>query len=89
MEPVSERVKPITLKVAVYEGDEPVTNIETVTFDSASGTMDERQKWVPLVLRKRPYDKKTLYRLVLRDAETGIEQSSVDVVIDRAFADDF
>ena len=36
MEPVSERVKPVTLKVAVYEGDEPVTNIETVTFDSAS-----------------------------------------------------
>jgi hypothetical protein len=51
--------------------------------------MDERQKWVPLVLRERPYDKKTLYRLVLRDAQTGIEQSSVDVVIDRAFADDF
>ena len=37
MEPVSERVKPVTLKVAVYEGDEPVTNIETVTFDSTSG----------------------------------------------------
>ena len=46
MEPVSERVKPITLKVAVYEGDEPVTNVETVTFDSASGNMDERKKWV-------------------------------------------
>ena len=29
MEPVSDRVKPITLKVAVYEGDEPVTDIET------------------------------------------------------------
>jgi hypothetical protein len=51
MEPVSERVKPITLKVAVYEGDEPVTNIETVTFDSASGNMDERKQWVHLVLR--------------------------------------
>jgi uncharacterized protein (TIGR02687 family) len=89
MEPVGERIKPITLKVAVYEGDEPVTNIETVTFDSASGNMDERKKWVPLVLRDRPYDKHTRYHLVLRDAETGIEQSRVDVVIDRAFADDF
>jgi uncharacterized protein (TIGR02687 family) len=89
MEPVSERVKPITLKGAVYEGDEPVTNIETVTFDSSSGNMDERKKWVHLVLRDRQYDKKTLYRLVLRDTETGIEQSSVDVIIDRAFADDF
>jgi uncharacterized protein (TIGR02687 family) len=89
MEPVSERIRPVTLKVAVYEGDEPVTNIETVTFDSASGHMDERKKWVPLVLRDRSYDKHTRYHLVLRDAETGIEQSRVDVVIDRAFADDF
>ena len=89
MEPVSERVKPITLKVAIYEGEEPVTNIETVTFDSASGNMDERKKWVNLVLQDRQYNKKTPYRLVLRDAETGIEQQSVEVVIDRAFTDDF
>jgi hypothetical protein len=89
MEPVSERVTPITLKVAVYDRDEVVTNVETITFDSASGNMDERKKWVPLVLRDRLYDKTTRYRLVLRDADTGIEQSSVDVIIDRAFADDF
>jgi uncharacterized protein (TIGR02687 family) len=89
MEPVSERVKPITLKVAVYEADEPVTDIQTVTFDSASGNLDERKKWVNLVLKDRQYNKKTPYRLVLRDAETGIEQQSVDVIIDRAFTDDF
>ncbi len=89
MEAVSERVKAITLKVAVYEGEEPVTNIETVTFDSTSGNMDERKKWVNLVLQDRQYNKKTPYRLVLRDAETGIEQQSVEVIIDRAFTDDF
>jgi uncharacterized protein (TIGR02687 family) len=89
MEPVSVRVKPITLKVAVYEHDEAVTNVETVTFDSTSGQMDERTKWVSLVLRDRPYDKKTRYRLVLRAADTGIEQASVDVIIDRTFTDDF
>lgn len=89
MEPVSERVKPITLRVSVYEGEEPVTNVETVTFDSASGNMDERKKWVNLVLQERQYNKKTPYRLVLRDAETGIEQLSVEVTIDRAFTDDF
>jgi uncharacterized protein (TIGR02687 family) len=89
MEPVSERVKPVTLKVAVYEGEDPVTNIETVTFDSASGNMDERKKWVPLVLQERQYNKTTPYRLVLRDAETGVEQLGVEIVIDRAFTDDF
>lgn len=114
VEAVGERIKPVTLKVAIYEGAqavtsakavtldygqggygegawpaEPVTNVETVTFDSVSEKMDERKKWVTLVLRDRPYDKKTPFRLVLRDAETGIEQQSVPVVIDRAINDDF
>ena len=89
MEAVSERVKPITLKVAVYEGKEPVTNIEKVTFDSTSENMDDRKKQVTLTLQDRKFDKKTTYRLVLRDADTGVEQQSVDVNIDRAFTDDF
>lgn len=88
-EPVSERVKSITLKVAIYEGDNAVTNVETVTFDSTSERMDERKRWVPLVLQDHQYHKHTAYRLVLRDADTGIEQQSVPVTIDRVFADDF
>ena len=89
MEPVSERVKAVTIKIAVYEGDEPVTTIESVTFDSTSSNLDERQKSVILILQDRPYDKRTPYRLVLRDADTGIEQESLDVIIDRAITDDF
>ena len=89
MEPVSERSKAITLKVAVYEGAEAVTSIESVTFDSKSGSLDDRQKQVIFTLQDRQYDKKTPYRLVLRDADTGIEQQSVDVIIDRAISDDF
>ncbi|UVT18290.1 MAG: BREX-1 system phosphatase PglZ type A (plasmid) [Nitrospira sp.] len=89
VEPVSERVKPITLKVAIYEGDNVVTNVETVTFDSTSDKMDERKKWVHVVLQDHQYHKNTAYRLVLRDADTGIEQQSVPVTIDRVFADDF
>jgi uncharacterized protein (TIGR02687 family) len=88
-EPVSERVKPIMLKVAIYEGDDAVTNVETVTFDSTSDKMDERKKWVHLVLQDRQYHKSASYRLILRDADTGIEQQSVPVIIDRVFADDF
>ena len=89
MEAVSERVKPITLQVAIYDTEEPVTDVQTVKFDSTSGSLDERKKWVNLVLKDRPYSKKSPYRLVLRDVETGIEQQSVDVIIDRAFTDDF
>jgi hypothetical protein len=89
MDAVSDRVKPSTLKVAVYEDEEPVTDIQTVKFDSSSGNLEERKKWVNLVLNERQYNKKTPYRLVLREAETGIEQQSVEVIIDRAFTDDF
>lgn len=89
MEPVSDRVKPTTLKVAICEGSEPVTDIESVTFESTSDNIEERKKSVTLTLQNRQYNKKTKYRLVLRDAETGVEQESVDVTIDRAFTDDF
>jgi hypothetical protein len=88
-EPVGERVKGVTLKVAIYQGNDPVTNIEKVTFDSTSENMDQRTKQVVLVLEDRQYDKKTKYTLRLRDAESDIEQSTVDVIIDRAFSDDF
>lgn len=89
MEPVSERIKAVTLKIAVYEGDEPITTIESVTFDSTSSNHEEWQKSVILTLRDRPYDKHTPYRLVLRDAGTGIEQGSCNVHVDRAIHDDF
>ena len=89
MEPVSERIKAVTLTIAVYEGDEPITTIESATFDSTSSNLDERQKSVILTLRDRPYDKHTPYRLVLRDAGTGIEQESWNVLVDRAINDDF
>jgi uncharacterized protein (TIGR02687 family) len=89
MEAVSDRAKPVKLKVAIFLGDVTVSSTETVTFDSASEKMEERQKSVMLTLQDREYDKKATYRLVLRDADTGVEVQSVDVVIDRAIADDF
>ena len=46
-------IKPAKLKVAVYESDEPITSIETVTFDSTSGDLDERQKDVILTLARQ------------------------------------
>ena len=51
--------------------------------------LDDRKKWVNLVLKERQYNKKTTYRLVLRDADLGVETYSAEVIIDRAFNDDF
>ena len=42
-----------------------------------------------LTLADVKFDKRTKYRLILRDSETDIEQSSIEVTIDRAFSDDF
>jgi len=89
MEAVSDRLKPVTLGVGVYDGDVAVTDIKTLKFESASGSLDDRKQRVTLTLKDQTYDKKKPYRLVLTDAETGVEHQSVEVVIDRAFTDDF
>ncbi len=88
---VSERVKPVTLKIAIYEGDQaaPISDVQTLTFSSASDSLDQRKQWVLLTLREGAYNRTTPYRLVLREAETSIEHQSIPVIIDRAFTDDF
>jgi hypothetical protein len=89
MEAVGERIKPATLKIALYEGETPITNVQTIKFDSSSGNLDDRKQWVTLVLTDRHYNKKNVYHLILRDADTGVEQQRSEVIIDRAFTDDF
>jgi len=87
---VGERRKPITLRAAVYdEHNEAVTSVDTATFDSSSGSIDERKRSISLTLRSGQFDKSKPYRLVLRDAETDAEVQSIDVTIDRSFDDDF
>ena len=88
-ESVGERVKPLTLKVGIYDGEEPVTNVETVTFDSTSSDMNQWKKTVSLTLEGRRFDSKKIFQLILRDAETGVEEARFDVTIDLAFVNDF
>jgi uncharacterized protein (TIGR02687 family) len=88
-EPVGERVKPLTLKAAIYDGDDPVTNVETLTFDSTSADMNQWKKTLSLTLEGRRFDSKRIYQLILRDAETGVEEARFDVTIDLAFGNDF
>lgn len=88
LEPVTDRVLSVTLKVAIYEGDQPVTDIHTITFSSTSDKLDERQQFVTLTLRDQPYSKRTQYKLVLQNVATNILDEH-DVVIDRAIIDEF
>ena len=86
--PVTETVREVTLKIAVYEDNQPVTDIHTVTFDSTSDNMEERQKSVILTLRDQPYSKHIRYRLVLRNVLTNVTEEH-PVIIDRVIIDDF
>jgi uncharacterized protein (TIGR02687 family) len=88
-EAVSDRVRPVTGKLAVYDGQTVVTNIATLTFGSNADSIAERTQEVVLTLADTSFDRTTAYRLVLRDAETGIELAGIPVTIDRAFTDDF
>ena len=88
-EAVSERRKPITLRAAIYEGDQAVTSVETVTFESTSDSIEARKKSMRFELRTGTYDKNNPYRLVLRDMDNDAEVLSLPVVIDRSFDDDF
>jgi uncharacterized protein (TIGR02687 family) len=88
-EAVTERIKPITLQIAVYDESQTVTNTETVTFGSTSGSMDDRIKWVSLSLQGGQYDRKKTYHLILRNAENSIEVQRTAVTIDLVFDNDF
>lgn len=88
-EPVSERVLPRPLMVALMDGDKPISNVVQLTFDSNSSDMNERIKEARLVVESGQYDKKKEYHLVLRDAETQAEVERYPIVIDLAFMNDF
>jgi hypothetical protein len=83
MESASNPLKPVTRGIGVYDGGEAVTDVKTVGFESASGSLDEGKHRVTLTWKDGIYLKKKPYRLVLTEAETGVEHQSVGVVIDR------
>lgn len=88
-EAVSERIKPLTAKIAIYDGEDPVTNVETLTFESKASDMNEWRQEVWLTLASQTFDKKKHYQLSVRNAETGVEEARMDVTIDLAFDNDF
>ena len=88
-EKVSERTLPRTLNVSLRDGDELISDEQTVTFESRSESMEERKQAVKIVLKKGQYDSSREYSLVLRDPETRIEYERIPITIDLAFFDDF
>ena len=88
-DPVSERVHPRILKISLRDGNELISNEETVTFDSRTSVVEERTRSVKLTLKSGPFDSNRPYDLVLRHADDDTEYERMPLYIDLAFARDF
>ena len=88
-EPVSERVLARTVLVSLRDGDTLISDEHSVTFDSASGLMDERKRSIILTIKSGQYDKAKDYFLIARDAQTKVEVIRIALKVDLAFANDF
>lgn len=88
-EAVGEHSLPVTVAVAIYEGEQKVSSEEVITFDCETDSMTDRTKRARLSLAGTDFDRKREYHLVLRDKDLNTELERYTVIIDLAFTDDF
>ena len=88
-EAVSERILPRSLVVSLRDGDQSISDGQTITFDSSSQLLEERKRSVLLTVLSGSYDRNKDYYLVVRDAGTQVEVLRVPLKIDLAFSNDF
>jgi hypothetical protein len=75
MESASNPLKPVTRGIGVYDGGEAVTDVKTVRFESASGSLDEGKHRVTFTWKDADWS--------LPKPRRGVEHQSVGVAIDR------
>ena len=88
-EAVSERTLPRSLVVSLRDGDQSISDGQTITFDSSSQLLEERKRSVLLTVLSGSYDRNKDYYLVARDAATQVEVLRVPLTVDLAFSNDF
>jgi uncharacterized protein (TIGR02687 family) len=88
-EAISERILPRTVIISLRDGDVPISNEQTLTFDSSSNLIDERKRSVLLTVLSGNYDRNKDYYLVVRDAKTKVEILRETLKVDLSFSNDF
>jgi uncharacterized protein (TIGR02687 family) len=88
-EAVSERVLARSVVISLRDGEKPISNEQTLTFDSTSQLLDERKRSVLLTVLSGTYDRNKDYFLVARDAMTKVEVLRALLKVDLAFSNDF
>ncbi|WP_426195537.1 BREX-1 system phosphatase PglZ type A [Massilia sp. DWR3-1-1] len=89
---VSERVLARSVVVSLRDGsdnDKPISNLQSITFDSTSQLLDERKRSVLLTVLAGAHDPHKHYDLVMRDAVSNVEVLRLPVKVDLAFGNDF
>lgn len=86
---VSDRVLATTLLFSIRDGDQPVSDEQSVTFDSTSSMLDERKRSIFLTIQAGTYDRNKDHALVARDTKTKAEVWRTPLRIDLAFSNDF
>jgi uncharacterized protein (TIGR02687 family) len=89
---VSERVLPRSVVVSlrdVADQDRPISDEQSITFDSTSQLLDERKRSVFLTVLGGAHDPHKRYNLVMRDATSKVEVLRLPIKVDLAFGNDF
>lgn len=89
-EPASARVQPVTARVALFDGDQQISNAEIVAFDSTAKDLNLWQKEVKLTLANQTFSPQKTYHLIVRDVEDQLDLIPPHpVTISLAFDNDF
>lgn len=89
-EAASVRVQPVTARVALYDGEQQISNAEVVAFDSAATDMNLWKKDVWLTLANQSFDPHKTFRLIVRDVDDQLDLIPPHpVTISLAFENDF
>lgn len=88
-EAVSERVLPRTVTVSLRDGENPISDKQTLTFDSVGQNLDERKRSTILTVAPGTHDPAKEYFLVVQDIHTKVEILRVPFKLDIAFNNDF
>ncbi|MES2069243.1 MAG: BREX-1 system phosphatase PglZ type A [Pseudomonadota bacterium] len=89
---VSERVLARSVVVALHDvadEDKAISDVQSITFDSASQLLDERKRSVFLTVLAGTHDPHKRYDLVVRDAMSKVEVLRLPIKVDLAFGNDF
>lgn len=88
-EGVSERVLPRSVVISLRDGENLISNEQTLTFDSTSQLLDERKRSIFLTVLAGTYDRSKDYFLIARDATSKVEVLRAAMRVDLAFTNDF